>query len=240
MTKNGLEHVAMIMDGNGRWAKERGFSRIEGHKKGVENVRKILDACKELGIKYVTLYAFSSENWNRPKLEVNALMTLLRTFLKKERDELVRKGIRLNVIGRVNELPKGVQKELHKTIEATADLDESVLTLALNYGSRLELIDAVKAYTEKVQKGEECLDDLDWSRLNAHLYTSDLPDPDLVIRTSGECRVSNFLLMQSAYSEYYFTPVYWPDFGPDRLRKAVDTYGNRERRFGKTSAQLKK
>ena len=237
--RNFPEHVAIIMDGNGRWARQRGLPREEGHRKGVENVRRIVECAREIDLRYLTLYAFSVENWKRPRLEVSALMRLLESFLKGERKNLLEKGIRLQVAGRWRELPKRVARLLEKTMEETAGFDRWTLTLALNYGARTELLDAVAAYTEAVRAGSEDPAGLDWEGFNRYLYTAGQPDPDLVIRTSGEHRISNFLLLQSAYAEYYFAQEFWPDFGPDALRKAIEAYQSRERRFGQTGDQIK-
>jgi len=231
-------HIAIIMDGNGRWAKQRGLPRIEGHRRGVDAVRAVLDASKELGIHYLTLYAFSVENWKRPQDEVGALMNLLEFFLKRETATLVRNKIRLRTIGRIGDLPESVRLHLERAIEATSAFVEHTLVLALNYGSRSEVIDAARAYAAAVAAGKEKLNDSSWSTFSRYLSTADLPDPDLVIRTSGETRLSNFLLMQSAYAEFVFTPVLWPDFGKADLVAAVAEYARRERRFGQTSDQM--
>lgn len=231
-------HVAIIMDGNGRWAKFRGLPREEGHRQGVENVKKIVEAARDLNLRYLTLYAFSVENWKRPKFEINALMRLLDQFLKEQAKELVEKEIKFRVIGRFHELPENVVKRLRETIEATRHFSRWNLTLALNYGSRTEMLDAVRNYTEAVQSGQEQAENLNWENLARYFYDPTLPDPDLVIRTSGEHRISNFLLMQSAYSEYFFAPEYWPDFGPEAFQKAILDYSRRERRFGKTGDQI--
>jgi len=233
------QHVAIIMDGNGRWAKQRGLPRIEGHRRGVEAVRTATYAARDLGAKRLTLYAFSAENWNRPKDEVGALMGLLELYLKKELDTFVRDRVRLQTIGRTQGLPPGVQKHLAATIEKTRDFADYTLVLALNYGSRTEIVDAARSYAAAVAAGKESLDDTSWASIERHLYTAGMPDPDLVIRTSGETRVSNFLLLQAAYSEFVFTPVLWPDFGKDDLAAALDTYARRERRYGMTSEQVK-
>jgi undecaprenyl diphosphate synthase len=232
-------HVAIIMDGNGRWAKERGLPRIEGHRRGVETVRNITFAARDLGIKMLTLYAFSVENWKRPQDEVGALMGLLEYYLKKELETFVRDRVRLRTIGRTSELPTGVQKVLRTTIEETKSFADYTLVLALNYGARTEMVDAARAYAAAVAAGTEKLNDSSWETFNRYLYTADLPDPDLIIRTSGEQRVSNFLLMQAAYAEFVFTPVLWPDFSKADLSAAVAEYARRERRFGQTSEQIK-
>jgi len=232
-------HVAIIMDGNGRWAKQRGLPRIEGHRRGVETVRAIIDASKELGIRYLTLYAFSVENWKRPQDEVGALMSLLEYFLKRETATLVKNRVRLLTIGRTQDLPDIVRRQLDAAIAATAQFTDHTLVLALNYGSRTEIVDAARAYAAAVAAGKISPNDSSWETFSRHLYTADLPDPDLVIRTSGEYRVSNFLLPQAAYAEFVFTPVLWPDFTKADLVAAVDAYSKRERRFGLTSEQLK-
>jgi undecaprenyl diphosphate synthase len=232
-------HVGIIMDGNGRWAKKRGLPRIEGHRRGVETVRSIIDAAKELGIRYLTLYAFSVENWKRPQEEVGALMGLLEYFLKRETASLVKNQVRLLTIGRTHELPVVVRRQLEAAIAATAHFTEHTLVLALNYGSRTEVVDAARTYAAALASGEISPDDHSWESFASHLYTADLPDLDLIIRTSGEYRVSNFLLLQAAYSEFVFTPVAWPDFTKADLVAAVEAYGKRERRFGLTGEQLK-
>ena len=231
-------HVAIIMDGNGRWARKRGLPREEGHRKGVDNVKRIVECARDLDLRYLTLYAFSVENWNRPKTEVNALMHLLESFLKSQARDLVEKQIRFRVLGRIDEMPKRVARLLNETIEQTREFSKWTLSLALNYGSRTEVLDAVQAYTRAVQNGKEDPGQLDWARFSRYLYSSGMPDPDLVIRTSGEHRVSNFLLLQSAYAEYVFSPDYWPDFGPEAFRSAIEAYCHRERRFGLTGDQI--
>jgi len=231
-------HVAIIMDGNGRWARSRGLPREEGHRQGVENVRRIMAKARELEVKYLTLFAFSVENWHRPKSEVGALMRLLESFLKARARELMEKGIRLRVLGRLEEMPPRIARLVEKVVADTASFDQWHLSLALNYGSRTELIDAVKACAEAVRMGTEDPDTLTFDSFRKYLYTSDLPDPDMVIRTSGEHRVSNFLLLQSAYAEYYFAEDYWPDFGPEAFETALRAYSRRERRFGLTAEQI--
>jgi undecaprenyl diphosphate synthase len=237
MTK--ARHVAIIMDGNGRWAKARGLPRIEGHRRGVETVREILAECRELNIRYLTLYAFSAENWRRPPDEVDALMGLLVYFLRREMNELIRNRVRLHVIGETTDLPKAVREELEKTVAATAAFTEWHLTLALSYGSRQEAASAARAFVEAVLRGEEKPEDCTWERLAHYLFTRDIPDPDLIVRTSGESRLSNFLMLQGAYSELYFSPVPWPDFSRDHLREAVECFKRRERRYGLTGEQLR-
>jgi undecaprenyl diphosphate synthase len=232
-------HVAIIMDGNGRWAKQRGLPRIEGHRRGVETVRTVTLAARDLGVRMLTLYAFSIENWKRPQDEVGALMGLLEYYLKKEFDTFIRDRVRLRTIGRTDELPAGVQKILRSTIEATQHFTDYTLVLALNYGSRAEVVDAARAYAAAVAAGKEKLNDGSWATFSRYLYTTEMPDPDLVIRTSGETRMSNFLLLQAAYSEFVFTPVLWPDFTKADLAAAIADYNRRERRFGLISEQLK-
>jgi undecaprenyl diphosphate synthase len=227
------------MDGNGRWAKQRGLPRIEGHRRGVETVRTVTYAARDLGVKMLTLYAFSAENWNRPKDEVGALMGLLELYLKKELDTFVRDRVRLMTIGRIDELPQGVQRHLEETVDKTREFSEYTLVLALNYGSRDEIVDATRAYAAAVAAGREAPDDVSWEAFAKYLYTSGMPDPDLVIRTSGESRMSNFLLLQAAYAEFYFSPVLWPDFSKADLAAAIADYARRERRYGLTSEQVK-
>jgi undecaprenyl diphosphate synthase len=225
-------HVAVIMDGNGRWAKERGLPRREGHRAGAESVREAIEACTELKIDYLTLYAFSSENWNRPKTEVKALMALLERFLKDKTEELQEKNVRLQAIGRLHDLPKGPLDQLHKTIEATSNNSGLTLVLALSYGAREEIIDGVKSILRHVRDGH--LDEamIDPDVFSKHLYTRYYPDPDLLIRTSGEMRLSNFLLWQISYSEMYIADKLWPDFRKADFHDAVAAYSNRDRRFG--------
>jgi undecaprenyl diphosphate synthase len=236
-------HVAIIMDGNGRWAKRRGLPRIEGHRRGAKAVRATLTAAFEAGVKYLTLYAFSVENWSRPRDEVGGLMRLLNYFLKQELKTLQKNKIALRTIGRVEALPPDVRKELAATIKATAHHKERTLILALNYGSRTEVADAARAYAAAVACGNQKNDEASWENFSRYLHTGGagaIPDPDLVIRTSGETRISNFLLMQSAYAEFIFTPVLWPDFGRDELHACLAEYARRERRFGLTSEQVQK
>ena len=232
------KHIAIIMDGNGRWAKEKGFLRAIGHESGTKSVRNTVEACSELGIKNLTLYAFSSENWNRPKLEVQTLMQLLISSLKKELPTMQKNSIRLNAIGNLNNLPKKVQKELLYVVESTKENIEMTLTLALSYGSRDEIVDVTRQICDKVKNNIISIENIDDTLINQHLYTRNLPDVDLLIRTSGEKRISNFLLWQIAYAELYFTDVYWPDFKKENLYEAITNYQKRERRFGKTSEQL--
>lgn len=233
------KHLAIIMDGNGRWAKQQGKLRAFGHENGTKSVRTTVEACAKLGIEYLTLYAFSTENWNRPKLEVEILMKLLISSLKKELKTLQENNIKLHAIGNLNSLPTSVKKELLEVIDKTKNNSKMTLTLALSYGSRDEIINAVKNISEKVKNNIISIDTIDESIINQHLYTQNIPDVDLVIRTSGEHRISNFLLWQIAYAEFYFTEVLWPDFKEEELIKAIISYQNRERRFGKTSEQIK-
>ena len=226
-------HVAIIMDGNGRWAKKHLLSRIKGHEKGAEAVRTVVRACRELGIAYLTLYAFSTENWQRPQKEVNALMTLLTNFLKSEQKELAENNIRLAVIGQIERLPANVQQALHETMDLTCNNSALQLNLALSYGSRTEIVCMARQIAEKVKKAELDLDAIDAQTVAAHLYTKDMPDPDLLIRTSGELRISNFLLWQIAYAEIHVTPTYWPDFSKKEFVEILKNYQQRERRFGR-------
>ena len=226
------------MDGNGRWAKQKGMLRAIGHENGTKAVRTTVESCAKLGIENLTLYAFSTENWNRPKLEVDTLMKLLVSSLKKEINTLLDNNIKLNAIGNLSLLPKKVYKELHEVIELTSKNTHMNLTLALSYGSREELLTAVKEISNKVKNNIISEESIDQSVINKHLYTHNLPDVDLLIRTSGEQRISNFLLWQIAYAELYFTPVLWPDFTEQHLSEAIIEYQKRERRFGKTSEQI--
>ncbi|WP_299000607.1 isoprenyl transferase [Flagellimonas sp. S174] len=239
VNKNRLpKHVAIIMDGNGRWAKQRGRLRVFGHENGVDAVRNTVESCAKLGIDFLTLYAFSTENWNRPKLEVETLMKLLVSSLRKELDTLNKNNIRLRAIGNINTLPSKAQKELSEVIAKTEKNSGMTLTLALSYGSREELKTAIKEISSKVKNNIISLENIDETVINTHLYTHFMPDVDLLIRTSGECRISNFLLWQIAYAELYFIDVFWPDFSEHHLVEAILSYQNRERRFGKTSEQL--
>ena len=231
-------HVAIIMDGNGRWAKEKGFMRVFGHENGTKSVRTTVETCVDLGVENLTLYAFSTENWNRPKLEVKTLMQLLISSLKKEMDTMQKNSVRLNAIGNLEHLPKTVHDELLQVIDATKQNSRMTLTLALSYGSRDEIVNATRQICEKVKNNIISIEKIDDALLNQHLYTQNLPDVDLLIRTSGEKRISNFLLWQIAYAELYFTDVYWPDFENENLYEAIVNYQKRERRFGKTSDQL--
>ena len=240
INKNNLpKHLAIIMDGNGRWAKQKGLLRALGHESGTKSVKVIIEASAKLGIEFLTLYAFSTENWNRPKLEVETLMKVLINSLKKELTTLQKNNIKLNAIGNLEKLPKSAQKELLDVIEKTKDNTQMTLTLALSYGSREEIVSAVRNICNKVKNNIISIDSIDDSIINEHLYTQNLPDVDLLIRTSGEHRISNFLLWQIAYAELYFTDILWPDFKEQDLYEAIISYQKRERRFGKTSEQIK-
>lgn len=232
------KHLAIIMDGNGRWAKKQGLLRVRGHEKGAKAVRQTVEACAQLGIQNLTLYAFSTENWNRPKLEVDTLMKLLVSSLRKELKTLQENHISLKAIGSLDSLPKSAKKELDEVIEATSKNTHMNLTLALSYGSREELVSVVKTVAQEVKKGNLEIDEVNDDIINKYLYTHYMPDVDLLIRTSGEKRISNFLLWQIAYAELYFTDVLWPDFREEHLVDALNNYQDRERRYGKTSEQL--
>jgi len=231
-------HIAIIMDGNGRWAKKKNLNRISGHIKGVDAVREIVTACRQLGIKVLTLYAFSIENWRRPKDEVAALMGLLMEYLFKEREEMVQNNIRLSAIGRIEDLPLEVQNTLRETSKKTEQCDGMILNLALSYGGRSEILHAVQGILSDFQKGKIKLEEVNLQRFSQYLWTRGIPDPDLLIRTSGEFRISNFLLWQIAYTELYVTETLWPDFDRKELLKAIAAYQSRERRFGLISEQL--
>lgn len=233
------QHVAIIMDGNGRWAQRQGRSRIEGHRRGVESVRTVLRAAHELGISTLTLYAFSEENWNRPKREVSELMRLLERYLKSEIDELVEQGIRLRVMGRTERLPEVVRRNLTLAIERTEANKAMELVFALSYGGRQEIVDAAQKLAHEVQDGRLEPDSIDEKMFQSKLYLPDLSDPDLLIRTGGESRVSNFLLWQIAYAELHTTDVMWPDFREENLVAAILDYQGRERRFGMTGDQVR-
>ena len=234
------KHVAIIMDGNGRWAKQHGEDRIFGHHEGVNSVREIVEACGEIGVKYLTLYAFSTENWNRPKEEVDALMELLVSTISLETETLHKKGVKLKVIGDVESLPITCQKELAESIKKTENNTRVTLILALSYSSRWEITNAVKQISAKVKEGSISPEQINANLVDQYLSTKDYPEPELMIRTSGEHRISNFLLWQLAYSEFYFTDVLWPDFRKQEFYEAILSYQNRERRFGKTSEQISK
>ena len=231
------KHVAVIMDGNGRWAKGKGMNRIFGHKNALTAVRETIEAAAELGTEAITLYAFSTENWNRPKIEVNALMSLLISSLNKESVTFKENDVRVNAIGNIKSLPVSAQKTLNEVIKETQNNKKIVLTLALSYGAREEIINTIKNISKKVVNNDLSIEEIDEKIINNHLYTFNLPDVDLMIRTSGEQRISNFLLWQMAYAELYFTNILWPDFRKEHFYDAIIEYQNRERRFGKTSEQ---
>ena len=232
------QHVAVIMDGNGRWAKGKGMKRVFGHKNALTSVRESIEAAAEIGVKAITLYAFSTENWNRPKLEVNALMNLLISSLKKELPTFQKNDVKVNAIGNLDLLPKNAQTTLKEVIEITKTNSKITLTLALSYGSREEIVNTIQNISKKVVNNQLQIEEIDENVINSHLYTFNLPDVDLMIRTSGEQRISNFLLWQMAYAELYFTDILWPDFREAHFYDAIIEYQNRERRFGKTSEQI--
>ena len=233
---NMLRHIAIIMDGNGRWATARGEPRILGHRAGAQAVRRVVEACCELGVKVLTLYAFSWENWDRPADEIHELMSLLDEFVRGETPTLLANQIRLRAIGRLEELPPEMTVNLRSAIEQTARFERMTLTLALSYGGRQEIVDAARRLARLVQRGELSPEDIDEARVAQQLYAPDVPDPDLLIRTSGEQRLSNFLLWQSSYTELYVTPTLWPDFSKEDLIEAIAEYERRERRFGRAAA----
>jgi undecaprenyl diphosphate synthase len=233
-------HVAVIMDGNGRWARQRGFARTSGHEKGVDAVKDTVEAAAELGIQYLTLYAFSTENWNRPKYEIDALMRILVNSLHREMKTLMDNRIRLMAIGDLKSLPSKSYRELNKALDQTSGNTGLTLILALSYSSRWELVEVARAIAKRVQQGEITTDSIDINTFISHLATASVPDPELLIRTSGEYRISNFLLWQIAYSELYFTQTLWPDFNREEFYRALIDYQNRERRFGLTSEQINK
>ena len=237
-TDNIPNHIAIIMDGNGRWAKAKGLPRIAGHKEGINSVRDITRICGEIGVNYLTLYTFSTENWNRPKKEVNALMSLLLSTIKKEVGELHKNNVKFSTIGDLSFLPKNTENGLKEGMDLTKNNTGLNLILALNYGSRQEIIDSVINIVDKVQSGDLDSSQIDEALFSSFLYTKNFPDPDLLIRTSGELRISNFLLWQCAYTEIYLTSTYWPSFRIEELYKAILDYQNRERRYGKISEQV--
>jgi len=225
-------HIAIIMDGNGRWAKERGLPRIKGHEQGAESVRAVTEACVELGVEFLTVYAFSTENWKRPEAEVNALWALLEHFIAQETPTLMKNGVRLQAIGRLHELPQSCQDALRRAVELTARNPKTTLILALNYSGRTEIIDAVRDLCRQAGAGQLDCESLTEENFSRHLYTKEFPDPDLLIRTSGELRLSNFLLWQLSYTEIYVTQKRWPDFSKEDLRDAIREFNKRQRRFG--------
>jgi undecaprenyl diphosphate synthase len=226
------KHVAIIMDGNGRWAKKKALNRIRGHEEGAESVRDITRASRRIGISWLTFYAFSEENWKRPRHEINALMSLLKRFLKSELDEMLENGIRFHTIGRISKLPDDAQSLIDETMEKTSHNRDMVLTLALSYGGRQEIFDTVQEIARRIQSGDIGFEELTEQHISDALYTADMPDPDLLIRTSGEYRISNFLLWQIAYTEIYITPTLWPDFRKEEYLSAIEEFQKRERRFG--------
>lgn len=226
-------HIAIILDGNGRWAKKRGFSRVEGHKEGVKNLEMLIDECREMNIKYLTLYVFSTENWKRPKFEVNNLMLLLNKYLIEKQDILIKENIRLNVIGELEKLPTKTFNLINDVIEKTKNNFKFVLTLSVNYGARNEIVNGIKKITKDIANNNIKIEDISEDMFSKYLYTYDIPDPDLLIRTSGEYRLSNFLLWQCAYTEFWFTNVLWPDFSKEDLYEAIENFSKRKRRFGR-------
>lgn len=222
-------HVAIIMDGNGRWALARGLPRVAGHRAGTENLRRIIEACVEFGVKYLTIYAFSTENWGRPPEEVRGLMSIVEDVIDRELNELHQQGVQLRHIGRMERLRPSLKQKVLNAVDLTKNNDRLILNVAFNYGGRDEIVHAIQHMIEDGLKAEE----INAEVVNRYLYTAGVPDPDLIIRTSGELRVSNFLIWQGAYSEWYFTPSYWPDFNKDEFRKALDEYSHRSRRYGK-------
>jgi undecaprenyl diphosphate synthase len=222
------QHIAIIMDGNGRWARRRGLPRAMGHRAGTENIRRIVQECKALGVRYLTLYAFSTENWNRPGPEVRALMTILGDFIDRETESLHAEGVHIRHLGNVDGLSPQLQAKVRYALDLTRHNTDLTLAVAFNYGGRADIVQAVQAIVQAGVAAEEISEEL----IAEHLYTRGMPDPDLIVRTAGEFRLSNFLIWQAAYAEYYSSPVFWPDFGPEDLRHAVAAYGQRERRFG--------
>ena len=231
-------HIAIIMDGNGRWARGRGLPRIAGHREGINSVRDIVTCCREIGIKVLTIYAFSAENWKRPELEVSALMTFLEEYLQRELETLMDNDIRFMTIGQTDKLPRSVQKWIRKVVKETENNSSMVLNIALSYGGRTEIVDAIKHIAKDALEGRVMSEDIDMGLFSKYLYTHGLPDPDLMIRTSGETRISNFLLWQIAYAELYFTKTLWPDFRKHDLFLAILDYQHRERRFGMVEEQI--
>jgi undecaprenyl diphosphate synthase len=228
-------HIAIIMDGNGRWARARGLPRLAGHRAGTENLRRILTACVEFGVKILTIWAFSTENWRRPQEEVRGLMDIVEQVIDRELAELHKNGVRLRHVGRLEGISRPLQAKVRRATELTQNNDRLILNVAFNYGGKAELLDAIKHMIADGLRPE----DIDEERVTSYLYTAGLPDPDMIIRTGNECRISNFMLWQGAYSEYYFTPVLWPDFDKEELRKALEDYARRERRFGRTTEQVR-
>ncbi len=230
-TRKPLDHIAIIMDGNGRWAEARGLPRLAGHRAGTENVRQIIRGCVEFGVKYLTIFAFSTENWGRPREEVEGLMNILETFLDKELPELCAEGVKICHLGRLEAMPESLRHKVEHSMEVTCDNSRLVLSVAWNYGGRDEIVYAIQQMIKDKVQPQDVTEEL----VSHYLFTKNLPDPDLIIRTSGEMRISNFMIWQSAYSEWYITPTYWPDFDKKELKTAIDTYNQRDRRFGKIS-----
>lgn len=230
--ENVPKHIGIIMDGNGRWAKKKGEIRVFGHKKGMKTLKDIVIACRKLGVEYLTVYAFSTENWKRPKKEVSFLLSLLDSYIKSEVEELKENNVALRFLGRKENLGKKILNEMKKAEEYTKENSKMLFSIAFNYGGRQEITDGIKLILDKFQKGEIGIEDIDENTLSEYLYTKDIPDPDLIIRTSGEFRTSNFLIWQSAYSEYYITDILWPDFNKDELIKGINSYNSRNRRYG--------
>jgi undecaprenyl diphosphate synthase len=226
------QHIAIIMDGNGRWAKKRGLPRLAGHKAGTENLRRIIKACVEFGVEYLTIYAFSTENWGRPREEVDGLMRIVEDVIEKELNELNVQGVQLRHLGKLDQLSPNLQQKVLAAVEQTKHNSRLILNIAFNYGGRDEIVRAIRLMMADDVKP----DDINPELVSRYLYTAGTPDPDLIIRTSGELRISNFLIWQAAYSEWYVTPTYWPDFGKEELRKALDEYASRDRRYGKVEA----
>jgi len=226
------QHIAIIMDGNGRWAKKRGLPRLAGHKAGTENLRRIIKACVEFGVEYLTIYAFSTENWGRPREEVDGLMRIVEDVIEKELNELDVQGVQLRHLGKLNQLSPNLQQKVLAAVEQTKHNSKLVLNIAFNYGGRDEIVNAIRLMLADDVKP----DDINPELVSKYLYTAGIPDPDLIIRTSGELRISNFLIWQAAYSEWYVTPTYWPDFGKEEFRKALDEFAHRDRRYGKVAA----
>ena len=240
LDKNNIpKHIAIIMDGNGRWAQKKGLSRTAGHRAGIERVKEIADAAQKLGIEVVTFFAFSTENWQRPKKEINVLMRFLNNFLDSRINELHKNNIRFIVIGKDDPMPKYLQAKINEAENRTKNNSGLTVVLALNYGSRQEIVDAVKKFVDSVIRGQVKIDNLNENEFSRYLYTAGLPDPDLLIRTSGEIRLSNFLLWQLSYAELYFPKIYWPDFGKEEFKKAIEVYQNRNRRYGKIDVDKK-
>ena len=238
--ENVPSHIAIIMDGNGRWAEARGLSRSDGHRAGVKAVRSVVEECRRLGVRYLTLFSFSSENWQRPRAEVSTLMSLFKQSLECELENMLENDIRLRVVGELSRLPQIVQKTMARVVARTASATGMDLILALSYGGREEIVGAARRIAERVERGELNVDQIDEELFASLLYAPDVPDPDVVIRTSGECRISNFLLWQLAYAEVIVSPVFWPDFSAEELQRCISEFAGRERRYGKTSAQMRK